>query len=273
MYLKSGYIIDEIFDLYFENLGYTEFDKALEEFSRFCSFELLGVEDYKLNIDSEKSENLILLAYNIINRGNPTRASLFITENILLNYGFTKENDKTNSIVFTNLKNNTKQISNWPLTFEDLTKPNNKVTYDCIYIPILIGQIQKTFLLLLLNNIVSLSKKFLIHCNENLRQYFSLAFEDLFQLIENLYLLADKQFERPEIRFVNTSIANFSLGIAENGYKYKIRPIQNIDTPLDKVLTAKKLRYNPIGEYDSKNKFIVYESKKKYNKLFFRKLF
>lgn len=262
MNLKGGYIIDEIFSLFLENRNLEEFDKAIEEFSKVCCFELNGVEDFQLNESAENLNKQILVAFNIVNRGNPTRASLFITQKILKEYGFSKkENKQTGSIVFVNSGNEIIPISESLVTADGLFNNINKEIHDCIYIPILIGQIQKSFLLLWLNDIVNVSINFKIHCNENFKQYFELAFEDLFILIEKLHLLADENFEKPTITFSDQENANFSLGINESGYTFNIKPIQNIETPLDKILTTKKIRYSPIGEYDSNNKFIVHQDK------------
>ena len=56
MNLKGGYIIDEIFNLFIEKRKIEEFDKAIEEFSKLCYFELVGIE-----IDLEKEMNEIIL--------------------------------------------------------------------------------------------------------------------------------------------------------------------------------------------------------------------
>ncbi len=262
MNLKGGYIIDEIFNAFINKQGIESFEDAIEEFSKVCCYELVGVEDFQLNESTENLNKQILIAYNIVNRGNPTRASLFVTQKILQGYGFLKvENKRTGSIVFVNSGNEIIPISESLVTADGLFNSINKEIHDCIYIPILIGQIQKSFLLLWLNDIVSVSRNFQIHCNPNYKQYFELAFEDLFVLIENLNLLANENFEKPNITFGDQENANFSLGINEGGYSFNIKPIQNIETPLDKVLTTKKIRYRPIGEYDSNNKFVVHQDK------------
>jgi superfamily II DNA helicase RecQ len=262
MNLKGGYIIDEIFDAFINKRGVEDFDKAINEFSNHCFFELQGIEEFQLSDTTENLNKQLLIAYNIVNRGNPTRASLFVTEKVLKEYGFSKvENNRTGSIVFVKSGNEIIPISESLVNADGLFNNINKEIHDCIYIPILIGQIQKSFLLLWLNDIVSVTINFQIHCNPNYKQYFELAFEDLFVLIENLNLLANENFEKPNITFGDQENANFSLGINECGYNFNIKPIQNIETPLDKVLTTKKIRYRPIGEYDSNNKFVVHQDK------------
>jgi len=85
---QAGYLIDEVFDLFFKQKGYEDLEKAIAEFSIFCYFELAGLEDFELNESTESFDKVLLIAYNIINRGTPTRASLFITEKILSQYGY-----------------------------------------------------------------------------------------------------------------------------------------------------------------------------------------
>ena len=262
MNLKGGYIIDEIFNSFIEKRQIEDFESAINVFSKHCCYELVGVEDFQLNENTENFNKQILVAYNIVNRGNPTRASLFVTQKILQKYGFSKvKNERTGSIVFVNSDNQIIPISESLVTTEVLFKSINKEIYDCIYIPILIGQIQKSFLLLWLNDIVSVSKNFQIHCNESLIEYFELAFDDLFMLIENLHILANEPFEKPNITFSDQVNANLSLGVNDDGFTYNIIPIENVETYLDKVLTTKKIRYQPIGEYDTNNKFIVHQEK------------
>lgn len=272
MNLKGGYIIDEIFNAFISKRGIENFEDAIEEFSKVCCYELIGIEDFQLNESTVNLNKQILIAFNIVNRGNPTRASLFVTQKILQEYGFSKA-EKTGSLVFVNSDNKIIPISEALVTNEVIFNSTNKEIHDCIYTPILIGQIQKTFLLLWLNDIVSVTKNFNIHCNESLKKYFELAFEDLFMLIENLHILANDNFEKPTITFSDQENANFSLGINEKGYTYNIVQIKNIETPLDKVLTTKKVRYQPIGEYDSKNEFQPFDEKHKALLYFLNNLF
>ena len=75
MNLKGGYIIDEIFNAFINKQGIESFEDAIEEFSKVCCYELVGVEDFQLNESTENLNKQILIAYNIVNRGNPTRAS------------------------------------------------------------------------------------------------------------------------------------------------------------------------------------------------------
>ena len=94
MKLQGGYIIDEIFNLIYKRKSYDNYETAIQEFSKYCIFELRGLEEYELSVETQNLDKTLLTVYNIINRGNPTRASLLISEKILSKYGFQKKNNK-----------------------------------------------------------------------------------------------------------------------------------------------------------------------------------
>lgn len=267
MHLQAGYILDEVFELYYKQKGYEDFEKAIAEFSKLCYFELAGLEEFELNENTERLDKTLLIAYNIINRGTPTRASIFVTEKILSQYGYQiKKNNERGDIVFHRSNTDLINISNDVATI-DSTKKSNIDIYNLIYTPILIAQIQKTFLLLWLNEIVSVSNELRIHCNDIMQQYFEWAFMDLFELIENLHSLKGTHFERPTFVFSGQEDADFSLGISEQGYKYTISRIIDSENIIDRVLTNKKISYPPIGNYNLENKFIPFE--KQHNSLLY----
>ncbi len=271
--LQAGYLIDEIFDLFFKQKGYEDFEKAIAEFSKFCYFELSGLEEFELNENTESFDKVLLIAYNIINRGTPTRASLFITEKILSQYGYQiKNNNKTGDVVFHRSNAELINISNVVATIYS-TNNGNRDVYNVIYTPILIAQIQKSFLLLWLNEIVSVSNVLKIHCNEKMQQYFEWAFTDLFEIIENLHSLNGTRFESPTLVYSGQEDADFSLGIEEQGYNFTINRLTDSDYVIDRVLTNKKITYPQIGEYDLQNKFISFEKQHKSLLYFLNNLF
>lgn len=260
MKLQGGYIIEEIFDLLCMQTEFESIEAKIQNFSKYCAFELYGLEDYELSESTENLNKILLTAYNILNRGNPTRASLFITEKILSKYGYQqKENKKIGEIFFDKSKTEIIELSNSLMLVDNITE--KKELYDCVFIPIAIAQIQKSFLLIWLNDIVTVSNILKLHCNETMKQYFEWAFNDLFEIIKYLYLLNDSEFEIPVLEFVSKEHADFSLGINESGYDYEIRTVTDDENVTDRILTAKKTKYNPIGDYNLKNEFVPIENK------------
>lgn len=272
MKLQGGYIIDEIFDLLYVQTEFESIEAQIQKFNKYCTFELYGFEYNEFLESTDNLNKSLLTAYNILNRGNPTRASLFIAEKILSKYGYRKkENKKIGEIIFNKSNSEIIGLSNRLILNNNFAE--KKELYDCVYIPIVIAQIQKSFLLLWLNDIVNVSNALKIHCNETMKQYFEWAFNDLFEIIKHLYLLNDSEFETPLLEFVNIEDADFSLGINESGYTYEIRTVKDDEDVIDRILTAKKIKYNPIGEYNLKNEFVPLENKHQSLRYFLNNIF
>jgi hypothetical protein len=77
--LKAGYIIDEIFNHVYMSGEFEDFEKAVALFSESCYFDLIGFEEFEWKDNQDIIDKQLLLAYNIISRGSPTRASLYLS--------------------------------------------------------------------------------------------------------------------------------------------------------------------------------------------------
>ena len=151
--LKAGYIIDEIFELFYKQKKFEDFEEAINEFTSYCYFKLDGFNNDLIKENTDELDKSLLVAYNIINRGTPTRASIGITKKILSSYNYKISTKEAEAINF-NL--NSVDLINFNQTLvkdKHINNSNNDV-FNCIYIPILIAQIQKSFLLLWLNGII-----------------------------------------------------------------------------------------------------------------------
>ena len=206
----------------------------------------------------------LLVAYNILNRGNPTRATLFIAEKVLFKYGYQKRSISKTGEIFLERNNHDiiENLSN-PLIISENTLAQKGEVYDCIFIPLLIAQIQKSFLLLCLNKNVSIYHEIKIHCNESMRHYFEWALTDVLTVVENLLILNNKTFDIPKLTFVDKENANFSLGINESGYNYQILTVKEFQDVNDRILTTTKIKYPAIGDYDFQSKFHPFEDQHK----------
>jgi len=260
MKLKGGYIIDEIFEIVTRQLLIEDFEKGIELFSGFCHFELQGSSLNEVT-ETDGIEKQLLVAYNIINRGSPTRASIFISDKILRKFGFSKLINKIGDISFFQNTNVGINFDNFNLKTE-IKDTADKLIYNCIFIPILIAQIQKSFLILKMNGVINLTTEIRIHCNENVQEYFKWAFQDLFETLKNLHILNSSDFSLPIITFTNKVNSNFSLGINEDNYEYKLSASNESNEFKDRVLTTKKIKYPPIGSYNLKNDFQPDQGKK-----------
>jgi hypothetical protein len=77
---KAGYIFDEIFKMYQEITNPLGFEDAIREFNEYCYFEIHGISSIELSESFEQLDKETAVVFNIINRGSPTRASLFLCE-------------------------------------------------------------------------------------------------------------------------------------------------------------------------------------------------
>jgi len=254
--LKAGYIIDEIFNHVYMSGEFEDFEKAVALFSESCYFDLIGFEEFEWKDNQDIIDKQLLLAYNIISRGSPTRASLYLTENILAKYGYKKKNREKVGEIFFYRSEDFLFKQNELIHLLDFDISEKVEIYDCVYVPILIAQIQKVFLVLWINDIIKLKNEVVIHCNPHYEKHIEWALIDLFEMIKHIFSLNNQNFIIPEIIFNNGVSPDFSIGINENGFHYEIRNTKDKEGVIDKILTTKKITYPAIGSFDLKNLFV-----------------
>ncbi len=277
MRLIGGYVIDEVFKLIYDQVKFESYEKAILHYSKLCHFNLEGIhESFKVNLQDGIESSVLLVAFNIINRGNPTRASLLLTKKVLYPYGY-EINENLNglgNVIFKKEDGALFTININSLELNSLLSDSD--LFNCILAPIYIAQIQKATLLLFLSQKARYSKEFNIHCNKDrkIKNCFELAFDDLYELIANLYKLSGLNFKKPKISFTDKEDSDLSLGINEEGYDFQIKS-QNAnegednfgnneevdDNIFDIVLTSKKIKYSAIGRYKTPKEFVPFKEK------------
>ena len=140
---KAGYVIEEVFNLYSSKTQNDDFENTLLDFQKLCYFQINGIDDYELN---ENPDKILSVAYNIVKRGTPTRASLLLSEKLLSNFGYKKNIHPTLGDITFKSENNQLVIDNSLILLDKSIE--NEFIKNCIYYPILIGQIQHFCLLL-----------------------------------------------------------------------------------------------------------------------------
>ena len=80
--LKAGYVIDELFHEILKSNENLDFENLNNEFSNLCYFSIEGLNE-KTDIEDIFQNKILLVAYNIITRGSPTRASLNLSKELL----------------------------------------------------------------------------------------------------------------------------------------------------------------------------------------------
>ncbi len=258
---KAGYVIEEAFNLYSSKTQNDDFENTLLDFQKLCYFQINGIDDFELN---ENPDKILSVAYNIVKRGTPTRASLLLSEKLLSNFGYKKNIHPTLGDITFKSENNQLVIDNSLILLDKSIE--NEFIKNCIYYPILIGQIQHFCLLLILNQKLVVTKELNIHCNENAKDIFLLAFEDLFNLIENLNVLSNQAFISPKINFTERKISHLSIGVDrltdnESDYNYFISSAKFDENLKDKIVTNTKIKYSQIGKVNNEGVFITIKEK------------
>lgn len=123
--LKAGYIIDEIFNQYKNCKTDKSFEELLSDFKRLCFFETQGLEEFETVTYQDSTRHQILaVLHNLITRGTPTRANIFLTEKILSIYGFEKKvNKNLGDIYFTIQENSISTINYLPIVADNDSNP------------------------------------------------------------------------------------------------------------------------------------------------------
>jgi len=258
---KAGYLIEEVFNLYRLKTKNDDFENVLLDFQKLCYFQINGIDDFEINVNPDK---ILSIALNIVTRGTPTRASLLLSEKLLSNFGYKKNIHPTLGDITFKSENNQLVIDNSLIVLDKSIE--NEFIKNCIYYPILIGQIQYFYLLHLLNQKLVDTKELNIHCNKNAKDIFLLAFEDLFNLIENLNVLSNQAFISPKINFTEKEISHLSIGVErftdnESDYNYFISSAKFDENLKDKIVTNTKIKYSQIGKVNNEGVFITIREK------------
>ncbi len=257
MQFKAAYIIDEL-NLLLEKI--ISKDVIFDFYSSKINFNITGLPEV---LNFSDATPLLKTAWNIINRGEPTRSSLKIANFILeknlgnLYSGLTS----AGSLIKFNIDNSfTKEIDNSTLT--DLLKNFNinqeNIVYEsglgCFKIYstlselISIAQIQKTILLLLL--LENTSNDIAINILGVNNEISNLIIDDLNELFQNLNnLIQSNEKKIPKLLKSNskTDISiSYNLDCVCN-YKIDsfITPIENIN---DFILTDRRIKYKNLGK-------------------------
>ncbi|GEO21435.1 hypothetical protein CQA01_19690 [Cyclobacterium qasimii] len=253
MTLKGGYYIDELNEFLIQH---SDKETVKEFYSKNTCFELLNAPKF---IDFDKVSPLLKVAWNIITRGDSTRASIKISNYLLKecfqesvnNFNFSKpvlraEISDSNNASYHNLNDVIKNFSSLsPEKASEYGLHNYKV-YNCLKKLIEFSQIQRSILLMLMSNPVETSFTIKGICTDEEE----LIIEDLNDVFENLNKLISK--EEIQISLIkedhsNNIVISANLSSTEgvcikSFVDEKTNPI-NIN-----VLTDRRINYRQIGK-------------------------
>lgn len=257
MNLKSGYYISELDQIIRAIVG----DEILKKFyEENLFYEVSNVYDF---IDTEIHSPIIKVAWNILSRGEPTIASLLVSDVILREnllddyYGVSKDNPE---IEITFSKDLFQSIDGSILIDIFNNFSNNRVGYIassygsaalklfCIYNDLIaVSQIERTIILLLLSGIERQVLRFNIL---GVRDSLAIAIiEDLNQLFSSLNnLIASEEGKIPTLEYGNgENTVCISYGQKISGV-YSILRLNSLpDSFFRDILTDRKIIYKQLG--------------------------
>lgn len=268
---KAGYYIDE-FNKQLEKIVDKTILSSLYENKLF--FEISNLPDY---INDDNINPLLKVAWNIISRGEPTRASLRISENLLkvhLEESFQGVSSNKPEIQFAIDENFFSDIEQDLLI--DLIRNINKYNeskiatdfgskylkiYRILIELIASAQIQRAILLLVITESTQVELTFnLKGISATLATEIIADINDLFTSINDL---AAK--DETKLRLISISDSNSSLTIGFNtsvNKGFKISPFQDDDKNYyRKILTDRRIQYRSLGiviEEEKQGKYLQY---------------
>jgi ATP-dependent DNA helicase RecQ len=268
--LKGSYYIDELNQLLSQSIG---LEGVLKFYNDNSSCSIINAPEY---INQNLVPPLLKTAWNIINRGNTTRASLKLSTYLLKTYfpDYTSFNFSKSEISTQLNFDNTFNISDLNLVLERFAfLEDNQVSdldhslysiYKCLKKGILFNQLQKTMLLVLMANPVE--------TNFNIKglsqDETSLLHNDLNELFTALNDLSDK--DEIKIPLLNSNEQNNKVTISIN--KEISNAIQLV--PLTKgedatlnftILTDRQIKYRKLGKIVITEKEIANGEKREFH--------
>lgn len=253
--IKGGYYIDELNYFLLKNSK----EEELSAFYDRCS--LVKVSNLPRYIDFDNVSPVLKVAWNIINRGKPTRASIRISEHLLKTTfpdsikefnPLTPEikyelNLPENEIQRGDIQNLLQNFSNFSEALATELGTQNFRIYKILRQLIEIAGIQKVILLSVMNNPQITGIK--IHGIS--KQLKELIIEDLNDVFRSLNGLIDKDEENIKLLDENedSSLDVFIGKVVENEISIIVEPFVQNDVVLDIVfLTDRRINYRKIGK-------------------------
>lgn len=269
---KSGYYIDEFNNKIKNIIGNNElkylFDNKL----------FFNVNNLPKYIDSDSINPLLKVVWNIISRGEPTRASILLSDSILSDnlkeeyYGYS--NNKPD-IDFKISDNFFKDIDNHELKkiIQNIDKYNESIIaynfgskilriYNIIIELIASAQIQRTILLSIFTNNSNEDNTFnIIGIRDNLKEK---IVEDLNNVFTHLNTLIGKNEEK--LKLIKLDRSKSAIKISFNKSEpncFEIRSFQdNSENYFNKIFTDRRIQYKQLG------KVVEEEKEQKYTQRF-----
>lgn len=284
--LKGGYYIDELSKIL---INHSDEETVNQFFEKSIGFELKNCQEY---IQFKNVNPLLKVAWNLITRGDSTRASIKVSDYVLSKHfkdeykGYSNNTPEIKFNLSANFENN--HVKDLLQNFQDYTEKDvvekgSKILglYKCLKDLILIAQLQRSFLILLMQHSETVS----FEITEIAKDVENLIIEDLNDLFGVINDLADKN-ENKLFKLESSTTGN-TISISVNKeLENAICLLQTNEVSknaFNNVLTDRRVEYRKLGkviEEEKDNKYFQhfeYKTLKQQNGLlyllnnFFRK--
>ncbi|MFI3240053.1 MAG: RecQ family ATP-dependent DNA helicase [Bacteroidales bacterium] len=249
--LKGGYYIDELRQIL---INLSDEETVSKFYALSIGFELDNIQEY---IKFEKVNPLLKVAWNLLNRGDTTRASIKICDYVLTKYfqgnykGYSINSPEIKFIC--DLKFEKKDIQDLLSNFQNYTDniiadKNTKILslYHCLKDLIFIAQLQRAILLLLMQN-QGIDSIEIIGTNKEIE---NLAIEDLNNMFEAINNLADNSEEK--LLKLGSNFKGNSLIISVNKQINNVVSLQQTNlgstNTFNQILTDRQILYKKLGK-------------------------
>lgn len=244
--LKGGYYIDELSKIL---VNYTDKETVNQFFDKVIGFELKNCPEY---IQFENVNPLLKVAWNILTRGDITRANIKVSDYVLSKYfkdeykGYSNNTLEIKFDLSVSFEKN--QVKDLLQNFQNNTEKSPKILrlFKCLKDLILIAQLQRCILILLMQNLQISS----IEINGIEKDLEKKVLEDLNELFGVINDLTDNSEEK---------LFKLESGSTENGISISVNKEQEnaicllqtkevSKNAFNSVLTDRRVKYKKLGK-------------------------
>lgn len=249
--LKGGYYIDELTKIL---INHSDKETVDQFFENVIGFELKNCQEF---IQFENVNPLLKVAWNLLTRGDTTRASIKVSDYVLSKYfkdeyrGYSNNSPEIKFNLTPNFEDN--HVKDILQNFQNYTEKNvvekgSKILglYKCLKDLILIAQLQRSFLILLMQHSETVS----FEITGISKDVENLIIEDLNDLFEVINDLTDKN-ENKLLKLKSSSTGN-TISISVNKeLENAICLLQTNEVSknaFNRVLTDRRVEYRKLGK-------------------------
>jgi ATP-dependent DNA helicase RecQ len=276
--LKGGYYIDELSKIL---INHSDKETVNRFFEKVIGFELKNCQEY---IQLENVNPLLKVAWNLLTRGDITRASIRVSDYVLSKYlkedyrGYSNNSPEIKFNLTCNFEDNyvkdlLENFQNY--TEKDVVEKGSKILalYKCLKDLILIAQLQRSIVILLMQNSQTAS----FEITGIAKDIEDLIIEDLNDLFGVINDLADKN-EKKLLKLKSSSKGNI-ISISVNKELDNTICLQQTNkvskNAFNHVLTDRRVEYRKLGKVIEEEKdgkyfqYFEYKTSKQQNALLY----